>query len=260
MKLGESALKKAFKSFKKQFKSFGSNVKKDNLQSAYDELNKAYSSLSTYKELLEKRVKEEIEKREINEQILSRQSRFAAMGEMIDAVAHQWAQPLSVINMRVNMMSMDYENNTIDRAYLDEFVTSLNTQVEYMSSTLKKFRHFFKPTDRQEVFELNAMVKNTLVLLKDELIKNQIVIIFEEKNALFINGSMSEITNVLINLISNAKDAFIKNNRQNRVITIKFKDKSLYTSLIVQAELMRVLWMIFLNHISPQKKEMKVQA
>jgi C4-dicarboxylate-specific signal transduction histidine kinase len=234
MKLSQSSIKRAFKAFKKHFKAFGSRVKKDELQSAYDELSSAYSSLSTYKELLEKRVKDEIEKREMNEQILSRQSRLAAMGEMIDAVAHQWAQPLSVIDMRINMINFDYENGAIDKAYIDELVSSVNHQVEYMSTTLKKFRNFFKSTEMNENFELNTMVKNGLLLIKDELIKNHIIIDFEEKKDIYIDGSISEITHVLINLINNSKDAFIKNNKQHRVITIKIKDKSLYCSLSVE--------------------------
>lgn len=37
----------------------------------------------------------EIQKRMVNEKLLIQQSKMAAMGEMMDAVAHQWKQPLN---------------------------------------------------------------------------------------------------------------------------------------------------------------------
>jgi len=39
-------------------------------------------------------VSQEVQKREASEQILLRKYRMANMGEMIDAIAHQWRQPL----------------------------------------------------------------------------------------------------------------------------------------------------------------------
>ncbi|PHO17604.1 two-component sensor histidine kinase, partial [Malaciobacter molluscorum LMG 25693] len=45
-------------------------------------------------QLLEVKVKEEIEKQRKQEQMLIQQSKLAAMGEMIGNIAHQWRQPL----------------------------------------------------------------------------------------------------------------------------------------------------------------------
>ncbi|MBD3824525.1 MAG: hypothetical protein IE916_08465 [Epsilonproteobacteria bacterium] len=42
------------------------------------------------------------------DQMLEQQSRLAAMGEMIDAVAHQWKQPLNSISMLIDMLKIDF--------------------------------------------------------------------------------------------------------------------------------------------------------
>ena len=49
--------------------------------------------LDKYKNHLEEKVEQEIKKREEKEKMLLQQSKLAAMGEMMDAVAHQWNQP-----------------------------------------------------------------------------------------------------------------------------------------------------------------------
>jgi len=53
------------------------------------------------------------------DKIIEQQSRLAAMGEMIDAVAHQWKQPLNAISMLLDMLKSDFKNNSVDSAYID---------------------------------------------------------------------------------------------------------------------------------------------
>jgi len=231
----KSTLKNNFKLFRKHFKSFENNLRKEKLQKAYDELQTSYDSLHNYKDLLEQRVEEEIQKRQIHEKILTRQTRLAAMGEMMDAVAHQWSQPLTIIDLRINLMTDDFKNKLVDKEYIEETVKSINRQKEHLISTLNKFRHFFKPIDKNEYFDLNFMVKETLLLLKDVIIKNNIEINYINKEEkVLVYGSSNEIGHVLINLINNAKDAFNANKIKNRSITILTKEKPLYFSLTFQ--------------------------
>lgn len=230
-----SILKKNFKLFRKQFKSFQHSLKKVKLQHAYEELQVSYESLQNYKELLEQRVDQEIEKREINEKILRKQSRFAAMGEMMDAVAHQWLQPLTLIDLHINLMPDALNNNQIDKEYIDKTVTAINRQTTHLTKTLNQFRNFLKPIDKNEYFDLNIMVKETLALLKDVIMQNELSISHEnEEEQIIIYGSHDEISHVLINLINNAKDAFNEKKIINRSIIISTRERALYASVTLR--------------------------
>ncbi len=58
---------------------------------------------------LDKKVKEEIEKRHKHEGLLIQQSRLAAMGEMLGNIAHQWRQPLSIITTAATGIKVEKE-------------------------------------------------------------------------------------------------------------------------------------------------------
>lgn len=227
-------LKKLFRRFKKQFKSFKQELKADELEKAYKELQSSYSSLTSYKELLEQRVQEEISKRQLQEKILAQQARLAAMGEMIDAIAHQWSQPLTIIDMNINLIPDDFRKNLVDEDYILTTVDTIHKQTKHLQKTLKNFRNFLSPIDKSERFEINNMIQETLLLLDDEIMRShiQIDVLWSEKS--FIHGSENELMHVLINLINNAKEAFEKNDIKDRTITIHVKNKISYVTVTVQ--------------------------
>lgn len=176
--------------------------------------------LDEHKHNLELKVEEEIQKRQEKEKILLQQSRLASMGEMMDAVAHQWNQPIGVISLQMHMLGDDYEHNDVDKEYIQEFQKKVLTQIEHMVSTLQEFRSFFRPSKNTKDFEIKSMVEKVLLLVKDEVMKNSITIELNELQSFTLHGIENEFKHLMINLINNAKDAFVENNIQNRKITI----------------------------------------
>jgi two-component system, sensor histidine kinase and response regulator len=185
------------------------------------ELHHKVMELEDYKENLELKVQEEMEKRKEKERLLFTQSKLAAMGEMMDAVAHQWKQPISIIKMRTEMLGYDALDTAIDETYIKEFQEKINSQIEHMMSTLDEFRSFFRPNKVKEKFSAEAMVHKVLLLMKDELIKNQISVQVKTDNDFYIYGVENELKHLVINILNNAKEAFNeKNIRGNRLIEI----------------------------------------
>jgi phosphoglycerate-specific signal transduction histidine kinase len=84
--------------------------------------------------------------------MLKQQSKMAAMGEMMDAVAHQWKQPLNSLSMMNDMLKDDFKANLVNEAYIDEMTETTHTQIEHMVSTLNEFRTFFRPSKDSEEF------------------------------------------------------------------------------------------------------------
>jgi signal transduction histidine kinase len=176
--------------------------------------------LNEYKVHLEQLVEDEIKKREEKEKMLLQQSKLAAMGEMMDAVAHQWKQPINIINMEVDMMGYDFEDGLINQGYINQFQDKISSQVKHMTSTLNEFRSFFRPNKEVAIFNVKEMVDKVLLLIKDEFVKNQIEIIVDDRLNFTLNGIENEFKHLILNIINNAKDAFNENDIKNRIIMI----------------------------------------
>ena len=110
------------------------------------------------------------------------------------------------------------ENETNDMSDL------IHHQIEHMTTTLSEFRSFFRLDKKSSEFSLEASIESVKVLLKDELIKNTIDIQQASQKDIFINGYENEFKHLLLNLISNAKDAFNEKNIKKRIIAIGYSE------------------------------------
>jgi len=164
---------------------------------------------------------DEIAKRLQNEKMLLQQSKMAAMGEMMDAVAHQWKQPLNALSMYAEIIKGDYEDGNIDQAYIDQFRNDIQMQIDHMVNTLDEFRTFFKPNKEDENFQLLAVINSVLILTKDDLLKNRITVSIDQSDPIFMDGSANEFKHLVLNILNNAKDAFNDNNIEKRKISIR---------------------------------------
>jgi signal transduction histidine kinase len=133
------------------------------------------------------------------------------MGEMIDSIAHQWKQPLGVIKLTSQSVCLLQKTNKLTEKVLDRDLDRIDSQVTHLLSTLDSFRNFLRPIDSKKVFNIKSIIDDSLVLLSDVIyihkIKIDIIGDFSLKTKLFKN----EFIHVLINLINNSKDAFVKN-------------------------------------------------
>ena len=99
-----TAMKKILKQTKRRMKRFDTIVKNADKQ--------------LLKQVHEQ--EKEFELRMHNERMLAKQAKNAALGEMMDAVAHQWKQPLNAITMLTDILIMEYEEGIVDEAYLED--------------------------------------------------------------------------------------------------------------------------------------------
>jgi signal transduction histidine kinase len=95
-----------------------------------------------------------------------------------------------------------------------------------MSQTIDDFKEFYVPHKEKENFSLAVATQETLEIMKNALKQNNIetqVIIKEEST---IHNYKNEYKQVLLNLLSNAKDALIEKDIPSRHIHIIIAKKS----------------------------------
>ena len=169
-----------------------------------------------------KREAKEIKKRLYHEKMLLQQSKMAAIGEMMDAVAHQWKQPLNALSMYSEIIKSDFEDEIVDQKYIDQFKDDMQIQIDHMVDTLDEFRTFFRPNKEDEMFSLLSIIHSVLLFLtKDDLLRHRITVNIEQKDHIDIDGSSNEFKHLILNIINNAKDAFNDNNIEKRNIIIR---------------------------------------
>ncbi|MBF0345774.1 MAG: DUF3365 domain-containing protein [Nitrospirae bacterium] len=183
------------------------------------ERKRAVEKLNELNRSLERRVEEEIKNRRQKEQMLIQQSKMAAMGEMLGAIAHQWRQPLNVIGLMIQDIADAYEFGELDKTYIDDTIQKSMEQVMYMSNTIDDFRNFFIPSKNKVIFNVKDNIEEVLALIDKQLRNNNIAIILNndmvvtQKQDLDVLGYPNEFKQVVINIINNSKDAIIEHKR-----------------------------------------------
>lgn len=180
---------------------------------------------------LEQRVEEETALRLEKERLLMQQSKMAAMGEMIGAIAHQWRQPLNAMGLIIQATQDAYDFGELDREHLSKFVEEGMKQVQFMSKTIDDFRNFFRPDKEATNFDVKMAIAEVLSLLSGQMKSNNISyrLTCKEHNRAFEDfteivpcgemtmlGFKNELEQVFLSIISNAKDAIIQKQQKKK--------------------------------------------
>ena len=170
---------------------------------------------------LEQRVKDEIAKNEEKQKLMFWQSRFASLGQMLSNIAHQWRQPLTELNLIIyNMKKSALLNQHIE---VESSYDESKKIIHNMSNTIDDFSNFFKPGKEKTLFSLEQSI-NEAILISKRTIKEEHIFLKTNIQDINILGIPNELTQVIINLIQNAKDAFVLNKisqKELQIITIK---------------------------------------
>ncbi|RKZ41920.1 MAG: hypothetical protein DRQ49_03545 [Gammaproteobacteria bacterium] len=90
-----------------------------------------------------------------------------------------------------------------------------------MSTTIDDFRIFFSH-NKEKTFSITEKINETLSLLEASIKYHNIALIFFHDKKIVIDGLVNEFSQVLINIINNAKDAILKNNVKRLLSTYLF--------------------------------------
>lgn len=188
----------------------------------YEEQKKINEKLTQEnKFFLKKWDKRNILEHDTKDKIIEQQSRLAAMGEIIDAIAHQWKQPLNAISMMFDLLKDDFRSGDVNNEYIEDLDGTVHMQIDHMVNTLQEFRTFLRPSTKNENFYINTVIQNVQVLIKDELITQNLHIDIDIDEDIQTFGNKNELKHLFINLINNSIDAFNENNISSRQLSIK---------------------------------------
>ena len=168
---------------------------------------------------LEDRIKEAVDENIKKDRILSQQSKMAAIGEMMENIAHQWRQPLSLITTGSSGLKIKKELGVLEDKFLLDTLDSIVHSATSLSSTIDDFRDFFRPTREKVLFSLSECCNKTLDLLNSKL-KSKNIRIIKNIESIEILAFESELIQVIMSILSNSRDAFDNSSNQEKIIFI----------------------------------------
>lgn len=162
--------------------------------------------------------------------LILNQSKMASLGEMLENIAHQWRQPLSIISTAASGIKLQKDMSLLDEHTFTNSLDSILESTNYLSTTIDSFRDYFKTSNKKEKFYIDSCIEKS---------KNAMQSALDEKNILII-GNMphieiyeveNELIQVFLNLFKNSYDIFDKNSEKNLIFIsyeIKGNEITLY--------------------------------
>jgi PAS domain S-box-containing protein len=143
--------------------------------------------------------------------LMMMQSRHAAMGEMINMIAHQWRQPLASISAISGILSLDAMMDQYEKEHFMEKLDLISDLAVDLSATIDDFRNFFKEDKAQELMTWKEIVEGSLAVIEPMMKTKNIALhsSYEEDRPFWIYPR--EMKQVILNLLKNAEDALIDN-------------------------------------------------
>ena len=182
------------------------------------------SELELLNRTLEQRIAGEVEKSREKDRMMMQQSRFAAMGEMIGNIAHQWRQPLNMLGILIQQMQMEQEKGELSAEVMQERVTKGMDLLLYLSRTIDDFRNFFRPGIEPRPFSLAKAIAKTVDFFEPSCSERGIKVTVEGNSALMYTGHVNEFAQALLNILNNARDALLERRPEEPGIVIALHD------------------------------------
>lgn len=208
-------------------------------EAEYEELNRSLEKrvqeqtreLKELNQTLEKRVRDEIAKNEDKQRVMFWQSRHASLGQMLANIAHQWRQPLTELSLAMFNIKKSAQNDEVDN--ISKFYDESKYIIKNMSQTIDDFTNFFSPDKEKHYFNISESIQEAIGLL-ESIINDEMITIKTNFEDIEVLGITNELTQVIINLINNSKDAFIHNSILLREIAITTRVENDFALIEVQ--------------------------
>ncbi len=168
------------------------------LQAYADELGVAYQELQE------------------TQQQLVQSAKLATIGELSAGVAHEIDDPLAAIRGLAQVLAGAHQ----DQAELAEPLHQILINTDRMTKIIRHLRRFARQASSERTtVKLNELVEEALILLHAQLDRHQIELIKDYDSDLPpISCVPYQLMQVMVNLITNARDAILAKERPGRIV------------------------------------------
>ena len=162
---------------------------------------------------------------------LRHMTRVSMIGQLSAAIAHQLNQPLAAILGNAEAAQKMLGRQQVDLAELREICNDIVSEDHRASEVIRRLSDLYRRGDMKiEPVDVNALINETLDLLRTELLIRQVIPVTDlSRNLPMIEGGRVQLQQVLLNLVLNAADAMngIKAVERRLAIRTELHDRGL---------------------------------
>ena len=177
-------------------------------------------------ELNKVRAEQEKERKESAAQIIQA-SKLATLGEMATSVAHELNQPLSIIRMAAENSRRKMSKENVAVEYLTDKLQRIEEQTARAAAIIDHMRMFGREaTEEPALIDPRNVVTNALDLMGEQLRLAGIEVVTEfPEDSPCVLGHIIQMEQVVINLLTNARDAMSEKGTASTIILRIFSDQ-----------------------------------
>lgn len=181
----------------------------ESLNYASSELQRIEQELLQLNRTLEARVEEEVARSRDKDVLLLQQARFQTMAELLVNIAHHWRQPLNNIGARVQENAWLVAQGELPPESAMTAADQVLQELKQLSRSIEGFQLLCRPAGPEELLLPSDAVRRAMVLVRDSYQPSGIRIELQLQAEQPVHGSLQDLVQCLLNLLSNARDAIL---------------------------------------------------
>lgn len=158
------------------------------------------------------------------QETMLQQNKLAAMGEMLHNIAHQWRQPINTINLIAFNMLANAQSQEPEHKKLEESYNGIINLTADMSRIISDFQTFFRPNKTKECFSVKESIEIATSIIASSLETKGIDFTLEDATTKKTLGFKNELSQVVINIVSNAQYELLRNKINDPFIKLRAYD------------------------------------
>lgn len=140
-------------------------------------------------------------------------NKTAGMGALVASLAHELTQPLAVIQINTDMIGLvlnDHDAKLNQDTNIDKALTGLRKANQRAVTIISTLRNMFGNGRKSiSIFDFNSLVQDVLLLCQPTLQRHSIDLqVNLDPQTLRMTGDKSQMQQVILNLMTNASEAF----------------------------------------------------
>lgn len=229
VKVAISPLFSNLQNLRSEFDKFNNNVENINHQRFFElelintALQEKYKEQKDLSESLQEQLSVEILNKEKKEEMLVHQSKLASIGKMSTNIISELDESLLSINFTLQNIKLIFKEIKLDNNLINNSMEQLLKAICELEMKKNEIKNFIKPNDIQKEFSLDTVLMESLEMLEDTFKNNNIEIDYNISKHIMLFGFATEFSQVVFNLLQNAKDALIEKNIPNKKVFVSIK-------------------------------------
>lgn len=163
-------------------------------------------------------------------------AKLASLGEMAAGIAHEINNPLTIISGSIFKIKRRFKKLELEDEELDKSIQRISDTTKRIADIVKSMRTISRDgnDDENVMVNLGEIVEEGVFLISEKIKMSLVdldINVGEENSQIY--GKATQVSQIVMNLISNSLDALCENEIENKIIRVETKDTTSHIILSI---------------------------